>query len=113
MIPEEYKTLISKIESKSKSLKKIWEETSDGNKYILKIGANSITLHEYEAFPSGKEYISLEIINLFGEKVDGIYIAEDDPDFSRMSNLFTAAKRNSTEFKKTLDNIIKDIDLYL
>ena len=110
MIPEEYKPMIDKIISNTDTRKCSWETTSDSEKFILKAGANSISIFYYESYPDDVPVVALEILNLFGEKVDGIYIKNEDIDFDKMYQLYTAARRNALKITETISDIMTWLD---
>lgn len=90
--------------------KSSWETTSDSEKYILKAGSNSISIFYYEAYPDNVPVVALEILNLFGEKVDGIYINNEDIDFDKMYKLYSAARRNALKITQTIADIMAWLD---
>ncbi|MDE6523340.1 MAG: hypothetical protein K2L17_11015 [Muribaculaceae bacterium] len=110
MIPEEYKPLIDKISSVTDQKKFRWEKTSDEEKFLLNLGLNSVTIHYFEAYPDDSPTVGFEIRDRLGDRIDGIYISQDERDYDTMWELYRSARRNALKIGDTISNMMKFLE---
>jgi len=106
MIPKEYIPLIDKLKERTINRTLGWETTSDSSKFTIDTGKNSMTIQTYTTFPEEIPVISLEILDMYGEIVDGVYISEEDNDYPTMKALYLDARRNALKIDETISNIM-------
>jgi len=106
MIPPEYIQLIAKLKERTTNRTLGWETTSDSSKFTIDTGKNSMSIQTYSSYPDEIPVISLEILDMYGEIVDGVYISEEDNDYTTMQSLYLAARRNALKIDETISNIM-------
>lgn len=110
MISKEYRELIDKILIRTSQNKIKWEGTSDSDKFTCRITNKIIAMRSYiyNCNPEEADYrcISFEILDVFGDKIDGIYIDENETEYIKMSELYDAARRNALHIDKTIRDLL-------
>lgn len=114
MITKEYRELIDKIIERTYDGKIKWETTSDRNKYLCKIGDKTIIVRSYTYNDNAElidtQCISFEILDILGEKIDGIYIDENESDFIKMTSLYDMARRNALNIDRTIRDLLDALE---
>lgn len=112
MIPVEYINLINKIKEVTSKRMVRWNKTSDSNRFDLEIESNSISINRYDnplEFPK----ITIDILDIMGEYVDGFYIYSDDQDYKMLSDLYSDIRRNALRINETIDELNSGLDSIL
>lgn len=116
MIPEEYKPLIKKLRETTECLRQSWNPTSDENKFNMNVGKNTATVRYYtyeDAYSGNYGYgIRFDILNEYGELVDGFYVVSDEPDYKEMYEFYEMARRNALKVDQTISQMLKDLDTF-
>ena len=114
MITKEYRELIDKIIERTNEGKIKWETTSDSLKFLCKIGDRTVVVYSYvyNFNPTGMDLncISFEILDFFGEKIDGIYVDESELDFAKMTDLYDMARRNALRIDQTIRDLLDALE---
>lgn len=113
MIPEEYIPMLEKISELTKKRKKSWEKTSDMNRFILKVGLNAISLFSFTSYPDDEECIGFELLNTYGDRIDGFGVGITESEYSKMSELYSNARRNALKIDSAISNVMNDLDSIL
>ena len=110
MIPNEYRPLINRLIAMTLNKECEWETTSDKEKFLLTIGDESITISHFLCFPTDEPTICFEILDNFGERVDAIFVSDDDSDYDQMWDLYWTARRDALKIKDTISKIMQNLD---
>lgn len=114
MITKEYRELIDKIILRTSEGKIKWETTSDKNKFLCRISLKTIVVHSYVYYnqesDSNLQSISFEILDLMGEKIDGIYVDESEPDYIKMTDLYDMTRRNALNIDRTIRDLLDALE---
>lgn len=106
MIPNEYRPMVDKLKERTALRTISWKPTSDSAKFSVEIGLNTITIDLYTPYAEPSEMIAFEILDTFGERIDGFYIPEHDDDYSTLNDLYSIARRNALKIDQTISNIM-------
>lgn len=111
MIPDEYRPLVRKLMKMTNDKECNWETTSDKKKFLLSIGEESITVFHFLSFPEDEPTIGCEILDEYGERVDAIFISQEDSDYDLMWDLYWSARRDALKINETISKIMHNLDL--
>ena len=106
MIPEEYMPMVGKLLEQTKNSKLNWSTSSDSGKYTLYVGPSTIVVNSYESFPENDHILSLEILDPFGDKIDGFYISDSEDGYLTMNDLYSTVRRNALKIDATISDIM-------
>lgn len=111
MIPNDYRPLVNRLHAMTNNNECNWEATSDRDKFLLTIGSESVIVYYYLSFPEDEPTIGLEILDEYGDRVDAIFISQEDSDYELMWNLYWTARRDALKIKETISKIMLNLDL--
>ncbi|MDE6702695.1 MAG: hypothetical protein K2K00_03355 [Muribaculaceae bacterium] len=110
MIPTEYLPIVNALIDKTKEMKLKWERTSSETKFQTAIGENTVVVYYYYTYPDDIPCIGIDILDLFGEKIDQFSSEATDADFSILDDLYTRARRNALHIDATISTLKSNLD---
>lgn len=115
MIPPDYEVLLKKLRTTTEKGMRSWIETSDDQKFMMKVGLNSVSVRQSNYYDDDGDYlgdvVSFEVINQKGDTIDTFVTYWSDPEFQEMNNFYKMARRNALKIDKTISQLIQDLDL--
>ena len=113
---KKYEEFVSKLQTATDKRTIAWEKASGNDEYQAMIGKNSVSIKYYPAmdlFLTGGEsnpYVSLQIQNMYGEKIDDVSAKNTDLDYSVLHKLYESARRSCNKVEEALDEMMKVLE---
>jgi hypothetical protein len=108
-ISEQYNDVISGLLAKTKTKKAIWNTTTDDDTFIVYFEKFSLSVkRKYRCDFNGnieETWISVDLINDLGDRIDGFIVEPIDDDWNKMIELHTLARRSAL----SIDDAIKEM----
>lgn len=109
MIPDNFKTLIEKLNLKTSNKEAIWTTTSRENEFKLNFVKGAITISRLEN--EFDNLIEMAIFNENGDKVENLLISDlNKEDFSNLLELYSIITSNYLKIEETYKFFFKELD---
>ena len=110
MIPAEYLPIVNALIDKTKEIKLKWERTRNEKKFQTAIGENTVVINYYYSYPDDIPCVDIEILDLFGDKIDRFSSDATESDFSLIEDLYMRARRNALRIDATINTLMNNLD---
>ena len=108
-IPSIYTDVINGLLQKSLSKEVVWDVTSKSNIFVVYFKDSSLVINQHDN--QNDLWISVDIINYNGEKIDGFWIADNEgDDWAIINELFSIARRSALAIDNTIHGMLSEIN---
>jgi hypothetical protein len=113
-IPEPYNKVIYGLLEKSKANGVVWNTTTDSGTFVVYFNKFSLSIRQHggDSFNNDnpETWITVDLINNEGERIDGFSTEENDADWGKVNELYTLARRSALSIDDAIQEMLTELN---
>lgn len=112
-IPELYTNVIDGLLTKSRKNEVVWNATTDSNTFVVYFNSFSLSIRknsDNNFNNSHEEWVTVELINNNGEKIDSFFVEEGDDNWQVINELFALSRRSALSIDTAIKEMLNEIN---